>query len=231
MEDFGYKSEDEQNYTKNLFRKAVLISLIFFSIFCFLYIGVNAYNYFQNSQEVKTIEPEVKIIKTYPESGELQKDDSKIKIDNSIYEDIFGTRKGNKKQVKIKDIAKPVMPPESSKATNKDDILDKKPVIKSVNVQVKAKNKIINGRKMSRVQLAAMTSKDSAMKFLMITKSKYSNIFSGLDGYIQEVDLGKRGIFFRVQVGDFYDQIRAENFCKKYIAASGKSRSDCIVID
>lgn len=230
MEDFGYESEDQQNYTKNLFRKAILISLIFFSIFCFLYIGVNAYNYFQNNKEIKTIEPKVKKIKTYPESGKLKSNDSKIKIDNSIYEDIFGTRKSKKKKVKIRNVAKPVMPPKWA-ATTKNSKVFKRPVIKSVNVQTKAKNKIINGRKMSRVQLAAMTSKDSAMKFLMITKSKYSRIFSGLDGYIQEVDLGRRGIFFRVQVGDFYDQIRAENFCKKYVAASSKSRSDCIVID
>lgn len=150
-----------------------------------------------------------------------------VKIDDSIYEDIFGNKKKQKK-IKIKKKNKPPLPPKNKKTSAKN--VSKKEKFKKTTYSKKT-SKTINGRRMSRVQLAAMTSKNSAIRFLEITKSKYSSIFSGLDGYIQEVDLGKRGIFFRVQVGEFYDQIRAENFCKKYLAASQKTRSDCIVID
>ncbi len=227
MEDFGYKSESDENYTKALVKKALLISLILFSVFCFVYIGVNAYNYFQSNKEIKTISPEVQKIKTYPKAGKSKRDNSKIKIDSSIYEDIFGTRKSKKEKVKVKKIIKPAMPPKKARKITKV----KKPKKTVTRKIVSANKRIGNGRKMSRVQLAAMTTKDSAIRFLKITKSRHSGIFSGLDGYIQEVDLGKRGVFFRVQIGDFYDQIRAENFCKKYVAASQKSRSDCIIVE
>ncbi len=230
MEDFGYKSEDQENYTKNLTKRALFLSFIFFSVFCFIYIAVNAYNYFQNNKEIRTIEPKVVKIKTYPKELNGLQDESQIKIDNSIYEDIFGTKKKKKKKIKIKKIIEPAIPPK--KITTTPGKNKKKTVIKKKAVYKKPTNKTTrSGRKMSRVQLAAMTTKDSAMRFLKITKSRYSKIFSGLDGYIQEVDLGKRGVFFRVQVGDFYDQVRAESFCKKYIAATQKSKSDCIVID
>lgn len=230
MEDFGYKSENDENYTKALTKKALLLGLILFSIFCFLYIGVNAYNYFQNNKVIKTIEPTTAKIKTYPNDSAANKD-SKIKIDSSIYEDIFGTRKKEKEKVKVKESVKPAIPPKRINITHNKPT--RKKVVKKSNPRtVEIVNKRnSNGRKRSRVQLAAMTSKESALRFLKITKSKYPRIFSGLDGYIQEVDLGRRGIFFRVQIGDFYDQIRAENFCKKYIAASQKSRSDCIIVE
>ncbi len=230
MEDFGYKNENDENYTKALIKKALLLGLILFSIFCFLYIGVNAYNYFQNNKVIKTIKPKTAQIKSYPNDNMPDKD-SKIKIDSSIYEDIFGTRK-KKEEVKVKKNAKPAVPPKEIKITHRQPekkMAAKKNEVKTVSIVSNKRNP--NGRKRSRVQLAAMTSKESALRFLKITKSKYPQIFSGLDGYIQEVDLGKRGIFFRVQIGDFYDQIRAENFCKKYVAAAQKSRSDCIIVE
>ncbi len=229
MEDFGYKSENDENYTKVLIKKALLLGLIVFSMFCFIYIGVNAYNYFQNNKEIKTIEPKIVKIKTYPDLKTPNDEESQIKIDSSIYEDIFGTRKNEKEEVKVKKVVKPAIPPETIKTVEISK--PKKSINKPKSTVVPSSKRNLNGRKMSRVQLAAMTTKDGAIRFLKSTKSKHSRIFAGLDGYIQEVDLGKRGIFFRVQVGDFYDQIRAENFCKKYIAATQKSRSDCIIVD
>lgn len=224
MEDFGYTSQERENYTKRLVKKTLLLSFLLFSALTFFYIAKNAYNFVQNNREIKVIQPESKVIKTYPKKD--KKNNEIIKIDDSIYEDIFGKRKKQDK-IKIKKENKPPAPPKKKKVSKK---------VKTTKRKVKkdykpSRSTVSNGRRMSRVQLAAMTSKDSAIRFLEITKSKYSNIFSGLDGYIQEVDLGRRGIFFRVQIGEFYDQIRAENFCKKYIAASQKTKSDCIVID
>ena len=227
MEDFGYTSQEQENYTKKLIKKTLLLAFLLFSTLTFFYIAKNAYNYFQNNKEIKVIEAETNIIKTYPKADD--KNNEIVKIDDSIYEDIFGNRKKPKK-IKIKKKNKSPLPPKVKKQKRKQNTNPTKEIAKK-RVIKKQVTRTINGRKMSRVQLAAMTSKDSAIRFLEITKSKYSSIFSSLDGYIQEVDLGKRGVFFRVQIGEFYDQVRAENFCKKYIAAAQKTRSDCIVID
>jgi hypothetical protein len=45
------------------------------------------------------------------------------------------------------------------------------------------------------------------------------------------VSLGKRGIFYRLQIGEFFNQIEAEEFCGKYVAQTKKSRADCIVVE
>ena len=57
------------------------------------------------------------------------------------------------------------------------------------------------------------------------------DLFVNLRNVIQKVDLGKRGIFYRLQIGEFFNQIEAENFCQKYITQIQKTRADCIVVE
>ena len=45
------------------------------------------------------------------------------------------------------------------------------------------------------------------------------------------MNLGKKGIFFRLQIGNFSDQVEAEGFCKKYILQMQKAKADCIVVE
>jgi hypothetical protein len=77
-------------------------------------------------------------------------------------------------------------------------------------------------RKPIHVQVAAMTSKDAAKDYWNKINGANSSIFSGLRPYVEEVDLGKRGIFYRLQIGNFFNQIDAEEFCSRYIAQSKK---------
>ncbi len=86
-------------------------------------------------------------------------------------------------------------------------------------------------KKYVRVQIAALTSKNSANDYWENLQKLYPSLFSGLKYFAEEANLGKRGIFYRVQVGNFFDQIRAEEFCNKYVAQTKKSKADCIVVE
>ena len=76
-----------------------------------------------------------------------------------------------------------------------------------------------------------MTSVKSAEDYWVKLNEAYSRLLSSLDPYIEEVDLGKRGTFYRLQVGTFYNQIEAEEFCNKYVAKTHKTRADCIIVE
>lgn len=82
-----------------------------------------------------------------------------------------------------------------------------------------------------RVQVAAMTSSNAADEQWNKLNRLYPSLFSGLRSYTEEVNLGKRGIFFRLQIGNFYNQIDAEEFCNRYVAQTKKSKADCIVVE
>jgi hypothetical protein len=93
------------------------------------------------------------------------------------------------------------------------------------------KPKVVSKRKPVRVQVAAVTTEKAVQDSWERLNRLYPDLFSGTKAYTQQVDLGKRGIFFRLQVGDFYNQVEAENFCNSYVTQSKKSRSDCIVVE
>jgi hypothetical protein len=82
-----------------------------------------------------------------------------------------------------------------------------------------------------RVQVAAVTSQAAAEENWDRLNRLYPELFSRLKPFTQEVDLGKRGIFYRLQIGSFYNQIEAEEFCNRYVAQAKKSKSDCIVVE
>lgn len=81
------------------------------------------------------------------------------------------------------------------------------------------------------VQVAAMTSKSSAQEQWDKLNRLYPSLFSGLKSFTEEVNLGKRGVFYRLQIGNFYNQIEAEEFCNRYVAQTQKSKADCIVVE
>lgn len=86
-------------------------------------------------------------------------------------------------------------------------------------------------KKYIRVQIAAMSSKELAEDQWKRLLRTHPNLFVNLRSAIQKVDLGKRGIFYRLQIGEFFNQIEAENFCQKYISQVQKTRADCIVVE
>ncbi len=82
-----------------------------------------------------------------------------------------------------------------------------------------------------RVQVAAMTSKAAADEAWGKLNHLYPDLFSGLKPFTQDVNLGKRGIFYRLQIGNFYNQVEAEEFCNRYVTQTKKSHADCIVVE
>ena len=82
-----------------------------------------------------------------------------------------------------------------------------------------------------RVQISAMSSKENCEEYWKKLSRLYPEIFSGTKYFIEEVDLGRRGIFFRLQIGEFFNQIDAEEFCTRFVSKAQKTRSDCIVVE
>ena len=95
-----------------------------------------------------------------------------------------------------------------------------------------AKAKLYDKKSRSiRVQVAALTSYQSAQISWQKLKRLYPELFLKQNHYIKKADLGKRGVFYRLQIGDFYNQIKAEEFCSKYVLKSNKTNSDCIIVE
>jgi len=92
-------------------------------------------------------------------------------------------------------------------------------------------NQPIVKKKFIRVQIAAMSSQEQAQQQWKKLLRSYPDLFVNLRSAIQKVDLGKRGIFYRLQIGEFFNQIEAENFCQKYISQTQRTRADCIVVE
>ncbi|MFT6106623.1 MAG: hypothetical protein ACJA0S_001061 [Rickettsiales bacterium] len=86
-------------------------------------------------------------------------------------------------------------------------------------------------RGLSRVQLVALTSRESAENYWSKLSETHPSLFNNLNHFISEVILGSKGTFYRLQIGDFRDQIDAEKFCHKFIFQAGKSKSDCIIVE
>lgn len=86
-------------------------------------------------------------------------------------------------------------------------------------------------KRVIRVQLAALSSKTSAEEYWKKLNRNNPSLFSRLKPFTEEVNLGKRGVFHRLQIGNFFNQNDAEEFCNRYILHTQKSRADCIIVE
>lgn len=237
MEDFGFERGEAKDKVFFVSRRIFWASATLFSIACFLYITISAYSYFyddKNSQ-IETIKADDTPLKSFEDTGQKQESEYAKQIDRSIYEDIFGSKNSKTVEIKpsnVKEIAKPNLPPKKEIAKieipEEEEKVETKPEInKYQDITSKQKNR----SRIVRVQIAAMTSKDGAGKAWLDFQKKYPDLFNDLTPYVQEVDLGKRGIFYRLQAGEFFNQVEAEQFCKRYVEESGKGKSDCIIVE
>jgi len=289
MEDFGYSKQKEESAANSAIKRAFLIGATLFSIACFFYVTINAYYFFSqnNNANIETIKAEADPIKIVEVDHNNEED--AMKIDSSIYEDIFGNHKNIKeKEVRIRESDSPAIPPktesfktEKTNITTKNDDkkISREPFVSSTQKpiaeqEVKKQGQIIvysdslektndkaiiensknekrtktapaadphelvgaiikptNTKKPIRVQIAALTSRESANDYWSRLQKLHPSLFSGLKSFVEQVDLGKRGMFYRLQIGNFFDQIKAEEFCNKYVNQSQKSRADCIVVE
>ena len=96
------------------------------------------------------------------------------------------------------------------------------------------KNKVAEAKPtkgLSRVQVAALTSKNVAMDYWSKLSKNYPHLLSNLNYFISEVNLGSKGTFYRLQIGNFRSQVEAEDFGRQFISQAGKSKVDCIIVE
>jgi hypothetical protein len=228
-EDFYYSKENAVFFIKRIIRKAFFFILITLSVAFFLYITINAH-YFTNKKK----EEDIKLIKS-PSIAikvNVKKDVKKVpNIDKIIYKNIVGNDDEDLAREDTK-IIRNTKPPKNNKiVTNKASNIRIKKDTKIIDLsrEQKVKNsKIMSG---TRVQVAAMGSWDAANKYWLYILQKNPDLVRKYDKYITEIDLGKRGIFYRLQIGNFKTQNKAEKFCEEFIMKFSKEESDCIILD
>ncbi len=263
MEDFGYLKEEKSKFSE-LLKRFFLIGATLFSIACFIYVTISAYNFVYNDQNnnvetIKSPEGEIKVT----EEALVNVDTEKEKT-NSIYDDIFGSRKESLTP-KIHLAPEPTLPPKREKkpavVVDSIDVMDKvdhkaqkdqrivvytdqkkeeagsKDLLTKGSVPAKethtnaAVTKKSSNRGLIKVQIAALTSQSAVDDYWKKLNRLNSRLFSGLKLSTEKVDLGKRGLFYRVQIGNFANQIEAEEFCKSYVSQTQKSKADCIMVE
>ena len=75
------------------------------------------------------------------------------------------------------------------------------------------------------VQLAAVKSESRAKQEWNRLKSRNGELLGDMNLMLQRVELGERGIFFRMQTGPFPNRTTAQDMCRQLKAAE----MDCIV--
>jgi len=235
-EDFGYMIETKGFKVPILSKKPIKIAIVLASILLFAIITVSAY-YFSRSGDGKNI----KLVKAPSHEIKVRNTTSNLKIrniDKTIYDNVSGSNTSKSNTSNKKTNIKIIKSPESIKPSKKEkqnslsilnlndqgDVDDKIEVVTS-DQESKIKKPYV------KVQLAAFKSKESAYKYWKKLKKDFPKLFSNYKYFIHEVKLGKRGIFYRLQTGYFSNQLKAEDFCIKFIAKSKKSKSDCIMVE
>ncbi|MES2676936.1 MAG: SPOR domain-containing protein [Pseudomonadota bacterium] len=118
----------------------------------------------------------------------------------------------------------------SAKPVNDASLVAPKKVQPEQN-QAEAKPAAKPAKGLSRVQVAALTSKAAAADYWSKLSKNYPQLFSSLNYFISEAHLGAKGTFYRLQIGNFRSQVEAEDFCRKFIFQAGKSKADCIIVE
>ena len=76
------------------------------------------------------------------------------------------------------------------------------------------------------VQLASMASPETARQHWELLRAKNAELLGDMTLNVEEVDLGTRGTFYRIQIGPFPNQATAEDMCLQIKA----KRLDCLVV-
>jgi len=80
-----------------------------------------------------------------------------------------------------------------------------------------------------RVQLASMKSQDQAKQEWQRLQDEHKDVLNQLSANFTRVDLGaNKGIFYRVQAGDFANKEEAQNVCNKL--KSQNSNAGCLIV-
>lgn len=77
-----------------------------------------------------------------------------------------------------------------------------------------------------RIQLASLRDAVAAEREFLRLRDRFPEILGGRRLYLEQVDLGDRGVFFRIQFGPFQSQTAAEQAC----ARLRQRQQDCLVV-
>ncbi len=77
-----------------------------------------------------------------------------------------------------------------------------------------------------RVQIASFSTENAAQKALKIIQDKFPELLSGRQGNTEYVDLGKKGVFYRLQLSPFQSKYDAQEYCQKL----QENNQNCYVI-
>ena len=111
-----------------------------------------------------------------------------------------------------------------------------KTVVINEEVKNKSNNEITtiketdNDRLYYKAQLIALKNKQQAYNFIGVTKKECGSLLKHLDIFIFEINLGDKGIFYRVQVGNFNTRADALRFCNEYLKITTRDLTNCMVV-
>lgn len=185
---------------------------------------------YENISNRKDSDDDIKIVKP-PKAAEVRKSKKPILTPSNKTPPIPTTEIA-KSNIVVKDNKVVFLDDKAKKAEGKKEVVKsapKKVVVPEKMNLISTKDKI--QKPYSRVQLVASRSDVLAHQYWLKLKKDYPDLFGKLKHFIQKADLGKRGVFYRLQVGNFRNQIRAEEFCKKFIKKTKKTRSDCLIVE
>lgn len=246
MKDFGYVKNQE---TLQVAKKSFLFGATLLSIALFALITVCAYDYIYKAQnnEIEIVKAEAPVIKVFNNAPAV-----KTSGDFRIYDDILEKRKETFKQIIVPPPPIPVAPmvstpikargePDKTQKPAPDDRIIVYNQDQNQNTQIKdlfqtnstAETKPAVARKIHevRVQILALNSRAGIDQFWKDISKSHPDLFTNLKPKIEEIKMGNRGTFYRLQIGNFFDQIDAEKFCKNYLARTGKNSADCMVVE
>ena len=81
-----------------------------------------------------------------------------------------------------------------------------------------------------KVQLIALKDKQQAELYADSIRKIYKDMLTSLNVYLLDVNLGEKGILYRVRIGYFKDKKTAEEFCEKFSKKNTNFSKTCIVV-
>lgn len=240
-----------------IYQKSILIAVAFLAILLFCFILYKSYKISkikENINDLPVIKSDIDIIKIKKETRELkiktnsfynnleeESEDKVVIADDNISKDINNV--DDTLSSKINNIVNENIINNNNNVDIQNNINNKDVVvnenIKTVIINEQSKDKTTENKENSNLktnnnyyksQLVALKNKQQAYNFVEKTKKLFSNMLKNLDVFVVEIDLGNKGIFYRVQVGNFNNKDDATNFCKEYLKITIKNPTNCIVV-
>ena len=76
------------------------------------------------------------------------------------------------------------------------------------------------------MQIAALRSEADAKRSWANLSKRHADLFGGLQSTVVRVDLGQKGVFYRLQAGPFADEAAARSLCSR----AKQRKLGCIVV-